>query len=108
MLDPNVPDGLLYVSQYGFLLRSKDGGATWQDIKLLTPPSATLIYSLAVNPKNEKELFYGTSKALYRTVDGGVNWITRALPTSRAVKFIVLDPKGPNTLYIGVKTVEKK
>ncbi|MCX6785537.1 MAG: hypothetical protein NTZ18_01635 [Candidatus Komeilibacteria bacterium] len=106
ILDPTVPDGLLYASQYGFLMRSKDGGASWQDIKLLTPPSATLIYSLAINPKDGNNLFYGTAKALYRSVDNGANWITRVLPTARAAKFILLDPQADNTLYLGVKIVQ--
>ena len=105
ILDPTVEDGLLYASQYG-LLRSSDGGKTWQEIELLTPPSTSAIYSLAINPQNGQEIYYGISKALYRSLDGGKNWITRNLPSTRAAKFLLVDPVDPNLLYLGVKEVK--
>ncbi len=105
ILDPTVDDGLLYASQYG-LLRSRDGGASWQDIKLLTPPSTSTIYSLAINPQDDKEIYYGISSTLYRSLDNGENWITRSLPSSRAAKYIFLDPINPNILYLGVKQIK--
>ena len=103
--DPTVSDGLLHASQYG-LLRSQDGGLSWEDIKLLTPPSTTYIYSLAINPKNDQMLYYGTDKALFRSEDGGKNWITRNLPTTRAARFLFIDPAEPNVLYMGVKGIK--
>lgn len=102
ILDPTVDDGLLYACQYG-LFRSGDGGATWKNIKLLTPPNTSVIYSLAVNPLNGQEIYYGIDTVLYRSVDGGENWITRSLPTSRAAKFIFIDPKEPSKIFLGVK-----
>jgi len=105
ILDPTKDDGLLYASQYG-LLRTEDGGASWTDIKLLTPPSTTYIYSIAINPANDQEIYYGIATALYRTEDGGANWITRNLPSSRAARFLLIDPENPHSLYLGVKRVK--
>ncbi len=105
LLDPAIDDGLLYASQQG-LSRSKDGGRTWEEIKLLTPPSGTTIYSLGINPKNNEEIYYATSKALYRSQDGGKNWITRKLPSDRAANFIVIDWQNPNVIYLGMAKVK--
>lgn len=105
ILDPTNEHGLLYASQYG-LFRSTDDGATWQNLKLLTPPNTSAIYSLAINPANGQEIYYGINNALYRTVDGGQNWITRDLPTSRAAAFLLLDPKNSQHIYLGVRRVK--
>ncbi len=105
IFDPTKEDGLLYASQHG-LLRSADGGENWQNIKLLTPPSTMAIYSIAINPLNEKEIYYGIVTALYRTEDSGANWITRNLPTSRAAKFLLIDPDNPQNVYLGTKRVK--
>jgi len=105
--DPTVDDGLFYASQYG-LTRSNDGGRSWEDLKLLTPPSTTYIYSLAINPKNGQDIYYGTNAAMYRSIDAGKNWITRKLPTTRAAKFLIMDFNYPNILYMGVKQIQEK
>lgn len=104
IIDPTVEDGIMYASQNG-ILRSKNGGEGWEDIKLLTPPSTTAIYSLAINPQNGQEFYYGINNALYHTVDGGKNWITRSLPSIRAACFLELDPVNTNIIYLGVKKI---
>jgi len=86
-------------------LRSGDGGNNWEDLKLLTPPGTTAIYSIAINPQNGQEIYYGIKDALYRSVDGGRNWITRNLPSSRAAAFLIFDPVNTSTLFLGVKKV---
>ncbi|MCX6784572.1 MAG: YCF48-related protein [Candidatus Komeilibacteria bacterium] len=104
IFDPAQDDGLIYASQYG-LLKSANGGESWEAIKLLTPPGTAIIYGLAVNPKNSKEIYYGIGTALYRTQDGGLNWIPRTLPTSRAAFFIGINPENPAQIYLGVHKV---
>lgn len=104
ILDPTVDDGLFYATDYG-LVRSANGGETWQELKLLTQPKTTAIYSLAINPKNGNEIFYGTAEAFYRSSDNGLNWTTRKLPGSRAAKYLLIDPQNPKILFLGVKKV---
>lgn len=105
ILDPTAEDGILYASQHG-LLRSRNGGETFEDIKLLTPPSTTAIYSIAINPRNGEEIYYGIANAFYRTVDGGQNWITRKLPSDRAARFLYVDPLNGQNIYLGVKKIK--
>lgn len=105
IFDPTENDGLLYACQYG-LFRSQDGGLTWKNIKLLTQPNSSTIYSMAINPRDRQEIYYSTASILYRSVDGGVNWITRSLPSSRVAKYIFIDPEDTNRIFVGLKKVQ--
>ncbi len=106
IFDVSTPETLLYASQFG-ILRTNDGGASWSKVELLTPPGAATIYSVAVNPQDGKEIYYGTASTFYRTTDGGANWKTRKLPTSRAATVMMVDPAAPNVLYLGVTGLKK-
>lgn len=104
IFDITQTDALVYASQYG-LLKTNNGGQNWESIKLLTPPGTAVIYGLAINPKNNKDLYYGIGSALYRTQDGGLNWTPRSLPTSRAAFFIGMNPENPAQIYLGVHKI---
>ncbi len=93
-------NSIVVASNYG-LLRSTDGGSTWKPITLLTPSGSTVIYSLAVSPKDSNFIAYGTINTLYRTVDGGNKWTTSKLPTTRAATNLLIDPTNDSTIYMG-------
>ncbi len=105
-LDFSKRDNLILASRYG-LLRTTDGGSSWQAIELLTPPGSVDIYSLALNPDNGSEIYYGTSSTLYKTNDGGVKWVTRKLPTTRAATYLLIDPNDGNLVYLGTTKLKK-
>lgn len=100
-------NALLAASHYG-LLRSTDAGATWTSVPLLTPPGSTVLYSLAVSPKDSNAIWYGTVGTLYRTVDGGAKWTTVRLPTSRAPVVLIPDPSDDQILYMGTAAIQKQ
>lgn len=106
VLDLSSPDTVLYASQFG-ILRTTDGGGKWDKIDLLTPPGSATIYSLAVNPKDGREIYYGTATTFYSTVDGGAKWKTRKLPSSRAATAMLVDPEAVNMLYLGVSRLKQ-
>lgn len=89
-------------SQYGIIV-SNDLGENWQKVDLLTPPGAVHIYSFAVNPENAQEIYYSTASTFYFSFDGGRNWVTKKLPTSRAGTALLVDPKNPSLLYLGTR-----
>lgn len=97
---------LFLVCDYG-ILRSTDQGASWTALTLLTKPSSTHIYSMAVNPADANTLYYSTDTTFYSSTDGGVNWSTRQLPTSRAVTAMVVDPNDSSLLMAGFSTVQE-
>jgi photosystem II stability/assembly factor-like uncharacterized protein len=94
------------VAKYG-LLKTNDGGQTWQAISLITPPASTDIYSVAINPQNNLEIYYATASTFYKTVDGGQNWITRRLPTGAVATYLYVDPLEPNVIYMGMSNLNR-
>jgi len=106
LLDLSQADSLLLSSKYG-LIKSLDGGASWTAIKLITPPSSVDIYSVAINPKNNQEIYYATATTFYKTLDGGNNWITTRLPSAAAAVSLLIDPVNPSLIYMGLANLSK-
>ncbi|TAL20717.1 hypothetical protein EPN90_00165 [Patescibacteria group bacterium] len=102
----SAPGALIHASRFG-LLKSTDGGATWQKLNILTPPQSVTITALAVNPKDAREIYYTTASKFYKTKDGGGSWTTADLPTSRAATALAVDPVNDAVLYLGVTEVKK-
>jgi len=96
---------IFLASDYG-LLKSTDEGNTWSKIELLTAEAEAKIYSIAVNSGDAKEIYYTTATTFYHSLDGGKNWISKKLPSSRAGFKLLLDPKNPATLYLAVRRVK--
>ncbi len=108
---PSKAEQVYWISQYGILV-SKNGGEDWDPISLITPPGGTSIYSFAVNPKNEKEIYYtstvSTRTTFYKTTDGGKSWVTRKLPTGQVPVVLRIHPDNPEWLYMGFTVLETK
>lgn len=101
IFDLTLPDALLLIAKYG-LLKTEDGGRTWQAISLITPPASTDIFAVAISPVNNQEIYYATASTFYKTVDGGKNWITKRLPSNARASYLAVDPLDPNVLYLGL------
>ena len=106
IFDPTLPDSLLLVAKYG-LLKTDDGGSSWRAIELITPPASADIFSVAINSKDNKEIYYATASTFYKTVDGGQNWITKRLPTGATATYLAVDPVDPNILYLGLSNLNR-
>ena len=105
--DMTAKNTLIMASRYG-LTKTTDGGASWSAIKLITPERSANIYSLAIDPKNSKNIYYGTETIIYKSIDAGVNWSTQQAPTSGLVNFFLIDPQDSKTIYLGGKAIKKK
>jgi len=93
---------IMYASSVG-LFKSIDFGKTWTELPLISGKDEANIYSIAINSKDEKEIFYGTKSVLYYSSDGGLNWIPRSLPSSWAAGFIDVHQDYPKTVFLGAK-----
>jgi len=107
IFDLTTPDSLILVSKYG-LLKTADSGLNWEPINLITPPASTDIFSIAINPKDNHEIYYATASTFYKTTDGGQNWITKRLPTAAVATYMQVDPNDPNIIYMGLSNFNKK
>lgn len=96
---------LLLANNYG-LLRSHNNGDTWEKIELITPEKDAIINSIAVSAKDSNEIYYVTNTTFYRSLDGGANWTSKKLPTTRAGWTLSINPEEAGTIYMGVKTIK--
>ena len=77
--------------QLGVLIRTQDGGATWENSAVSEDPSVTFpvtIYSFVMHP-NDKDVMYvgGGASGLWKSINGGRTW-NRSVDEARA-----LDPQ---------------
>jgi photosystem II stability/assembly factor-like uncharacterized protein len=76
-IDPHNPDCIYSCVEQGELLRSTDGGATWQD---MLGPGGVLkesegdAHRLIIRPSHPQEMFMPTGFGLFHSLDGGRTW----------------------------------
>ncbi len=115
IFNPAQKNSLFWVCKYG-ILRSNDLGETWSEMKLLTPPGSVSIFGFAINPDNQKEMYYtGTilgdqnkhvRSTFYKTNDGGVNWVTKKLPTNTIPVSVLLHKEREGLLFLGFMVLD--
>lgn len=100
------PGFVILATKYG-LIKSINNGDNWTGLKLITPESEATINSVITHPDKPQEIYYVTNTTFYGSVDGGENWATKKLPSTRPGHQLLSDPKSPTTLYITYKQVKK-
>ncbi len=103
---PSEGSTFIHASDYG-LLKTTDGGDSWQPIELVTNPKEVPIRAVAVDPENSNGIYYATDNTFYTSLDGGQNWVTEPLPTSRSANSLTVDSENPNVLYMGTAKFEE-
>jgi photosystem II stability/assembly factor-like uncharacterized protein len=106
-IDETRDGAMLYASAYG-LLWTFDWGFSWSPIELLTPTGSINIRALSLNPNNPDEIYFANESVLHKTDNGGANWVTLNLPSSRIPTSLLVDFFDGNKLYLGVERPVKK
>lgn len=106
----------------GSLFRSRDGGATWEEVRALNDhvtrdkwfPGAggLMVHSLCFDPADARRMWVGISAAgVFRTDDGGETWHAKNTgvradflpdpypPVGQCVHHLEAHPQRPNVLY---------
>jgi photosystem II stability/assembly factor-like uncharacterized protein len=107
---PADDQALFSLIRAGGLMRSRDGGRTWQSIGQGLPGDdrETYVMSLAFDPADAKVIYAGTGgfvgqgHGVYRSIDGGETWspINRGMIDYR-ITAIAVDPQRTQTIYAG-------
>jgi photosystem II stability/assembly factor-like uncharacterized protein len=84
--------------------KSSDGGASWSPLSTGTPPLAGL--ALAVDPTNPAIVYAGSFPGVFRSTQGGDNWVRVGTGFSQVVVALVIDPAAPSTIYAGTDPVQ--
>lgn len=107
-IDPQNPN-TLYLGYLDGMLRTYNGGISWEKVNILTPPAVIAINSIAINPNNSKNIYYTINSQLYLTGSNNAsNWIVRDLPTTRVLQALTIDQKDPNFIYAGSQYVRRR
>lgn len=82
------------------VLKSTDGGATWNTTGLTySQNQKKIIHRIVVSPSNPQLLFASTSTGLWKSTNGGTSW-TAAISSGHFYD-IEFQPGNPNTIYTG-------
>jgi photosystem II stability/assembly factor-like uncharacterized protein len=99
----------LYIgSASGGVWKSTNGGTTFKPVFDKEPVQS--IGAVAIDPTNPKVVWVGTGESwmrnsvsvgngIYKSTDGGETWTNMGLPESEHIAKILIDPKGPDTVY---------
>lgn len=100
--DPTV-SGTIYAGTNAGLFRSSDYGKYWYELNIIESAKQFPIRSIAVNPKNPKEVVFVSGKAFYKSTNGGETWAITSLSVDRDASFVAYDPFDPKYLLIGLR-----
>ncbi|PKP46390.1 MAG: hypothetical protein CVT95_07060 [Bacteroidetes bacterium HGW-Bacteroidetes-12] len=79
------------------VIKSIDGGNTWQSTGLIwTTSQSRIMRKIIINPTNPNILFVATSNGLWKTSNAGASWTSVRGGNFRDIEF---NPLNPNTIY---------
>ena len=80
------------------VMKSVDGGSTWNTTGLTFTNSSSLSGDIVIHPFNNQILWCATNTGIFRTTDGGVSW-TNVRTGNFSSGSIRLKPGDPSTVY---------
>lgn len=93
--------GVIYVATPEGLIRTVDDGNTWAYLRMPVRNSLLRTSAVAINPEDSNNIFATVGHTLFRSINGGLTWETKPLPTGQETRIILIDPSSPNTIYFG-------
>lgn len=104
------PDIMYVGTASGGLWKSNSGGVKWEPV--FDKESTGSIGAVAIQQSNPSVIWVGTGEGnprnslnggfgVYKSLDGGKNWISVGLEETRHIHRIIIDPTDPNTIYVG-------
>ncbi len=105
------PDIVYVGTASGGIWKTVNGGQTWRPI--FERQGTISVGDLALEPKNPDVVWVGTGESnvrnsvsfgdgVYKSTDGGKTWRHMGLRDSRHISRIVINPRNPDVVYVGV------
>lgn len=99
VIDPHSP-ATLYRGIPGKLLRSQNGGFTWNEVGTLFGGSNASTRVPAVDPARAGALLVAAGQELDASNDNGQSWNVSTFPAAAPAKKIFMSPLRPDTIFI--------
>lgn len=100
--DP-VKGGRVYLTASGGILRSDDGGNTWEAVPTLDGIKGLPIRVLAISPRDNNVLYFVAGGVFYRSADGGNSWQSTELKGAPVIWALAVDPNNLEVIYLGIR-----
>jgi photosystem II stability/assembly factor-like uncharacterized protein len=108
---PGNPNIVFLGSASGGLWKTVNGGTSWKPI--FDKQQVLSIGDVALEPGNPEVIYVGTGEGaprnsisfgngVYKSTDGGASWRHLGLTTSERITRILVSPRNPNMVYVGV------
>ena len=81
------------------VLKSTDGGTTWNTTGLTFAGTSTFLGDLVINPTNPQILICASSNGLYRTTNGGTSWTQMQSGNDFSQGSVRFKPNSPTTVH---------
>lgn len=95
---PHDPDTLFAAIEIGGVLRSRDGGASWEDHK---PRCYADSHAVAMHPLAPERVYQGAAGGIARSDDGGDSWRHAGGGVHRLfIWALAIDPLDPDLWYV--------
>lgn len=100
VVDPQNPNVVYIGSSYYGLLKSYDGGDSWQFINNGLPSGDLAVRNIILHPDDSQIIYITADNKLYRSLDGGGNWvgIGFGLPVPW-MSTLVMNPNSPEMMF---------
>ena len=99
---------VLYCASYGNgVYKSTNSGASWSGVNNGLGTAAGLAFKIAMDPNNTQTLYvgmrtiWGGTGGIYKTTDGGANWIKLTTFPEQDILCLAVDPNDSQVLYAG-------
>lgn len=100
-VDPQDSSIIYLGSLYG-LLRSLNGGYSFQPVNILVPPQNLPVLSVAIDPNNHRLIYSSAGDQIYISHDFGQNWSVQRI--RHKIGVIKIDQHNPTNIYLGINT----
>ncbi len=100
IVDFDDPNTVYAATQYGYLVKSTDGGQSWSFS--IEPEAGQWTAPIVMDPQNSSTLYYGGDQNIYKTINGGNTWSNISNGTNDGVPYnrIAISPANDNYVYI--------
>lgn len=93
---------VLYLGTQQGLFRTVNDGGSWSSINLPLKQASLRASAIVVNPNNSNNILVAVGSIIFKSINGGVSWETKVLPTSAEVRVILINPQSNNLIYLGL------